>query len=68
MATNLQIDQSLLEQAKSLAGLPTKRETVNEALKEFIHSRLRRQLLELRGQIEYFEDYDYKALRRVKHL
>jgi Arc/MetJ family transcription regulator len=68
VATNLQIDQSLLEQAKSLAGLPTKRETVNEALKEFIQSRLRRQLLELRGQIEYFEDYDYKALRGVKHL
>ena len=68
MATNLQIDQSLLEQAKTLAGLPTKRETVNEALKEFIQSRLRRQLLQLRGQIEYFEDYDYKALRRVKHL
>ncbi len=67
MATNLQIDQSLLEQAKSLAGLPTKRETVNEALKEFIQSRLRRQLLQLRGQIEYFEDYDYKALRRLKH-
>jgi len=68
VATNLQIDQSLLEQAKTLAGLPTKRETVNEALKEFIQSRLRRQLLQLRGQIEYFEDYDYKALRRVKHL
>lgn len=68
MATNLQIDQSLLEQAKSLAGLPTKRETVNVALKEFIQSRLKRELLELRGQIEYFEDYDYKALRRMKHL
>ena len=68
VATNLQIDQSLLEQAKSLAGFPTKRETVNEALKEFIQSRLRRQLLQLRGQIEYFEDYDYKALRRLKNL
>jgi Arc/MetJ family transcription regulator len=68
VASNLQIDQSLLEQAKSLAGLPTKRETVNEALKEFIQSRLRRQLLQLRGQIEYYEDYDYKALRRLKHL
>ena len=63
MATNLQIDQSLLEQAKSLAGLPTKRETVNEALKEFINSRLRKQFLELRGQVDYFDDYDYKALR-----
>jgi len=66
VASNLEIDQSLLEQAKALAGLPTKRETVNEALKEFIQSRLRQQLLQLRGRIEYFEDYDYKALRRTK--
>ena len=66
MASNLQIDQNLLEQAKELAGLSTKRETVNEALREFIQSRLRKQLLQLRGQIEYFEDYDYKALRRLK--
>jgi Arc/MetJ family transcription regulator len=55
-----------LEQAKTLAGLPTKRETVDAALQEFIQHRLRRQLLQLRGQIEYFEDYDYKALRRLK--
>ena len=67
MATNLQIDQSLLEQAKELAGLSTKRETVNEAFKEFIQSRLRKQFLKLQGQIEYFEDYDYKALRRSKN-
>jgi Arc/MetJ family transcription regulator len=67
VATNLQIDQSLLEQAKSLAGLATKRETVNEALKEFIQSRLRKQFLKLQGQIVYFEDYDYKALRRHKN-
>ena len=64
MATNLDIDQSLLEQAKSLAGLSTKRETVNEALKEFIQHRLRQQLLQLKGKIEYYEDYDYKSLRR----
>ncbi|HRQ90703.1 MAG TPA: type II toxin-antitoxin system VapB family antitoxin [Bacteroidia bacterium] len=66
MATNLQIDHSLLEQAKSLSGLSTKKETVNEALKEFIQSRLKQQLLSLRGQIDYHEDHDYKALRRLK--
>ncbi len=64
MATNLDIDQSLLEQAKSLAGLSTKRETVNEALKEFIQRRLRQQLIQLKGKIDYYEDYDYKSLRR----
>ena len=27
---------------------------------------MRKQLLDLRGQIDYFEDYDYKTLRRRK--
>ena len=63
MASNLQIDETLLEQAKNLAGLATKRETVNEALREFIQARLQEQLLELRGKVEFHDDYDYKAAR-----
>jgi Arc/MetJ family transcription regulator len=66
VASNLQIDETLLEQAKNLAGLATKRETVNEALREFIQARLQEQLLELRGKVEFHDDYDYKALRRRK--
>jgi Arc/MetJ family transcription regulator len=64
VASNLQIDETLLEQAKNLAGLATKRETVNEALREFIQARLQEQLLELRGKVEFHDDY--KALRRRK--
>jgi Arc/MetJ family transcription regulator len=63
VASNLQIDETLLEQAKNLAGLATKRETVNEALREFIQARLQEQLLELRGKVEFHDDYDYKASR-----
>jgi Arc/MetJ family transcription regulator len=63
VASNLQIDETLLEQAKNLAGLATKRETVNEALREFIQARLQDQLLELRGKVEFHDDYDYKSLR-----
>ena len=63
MASNLQIDETLFEQAKNLAGLATKRETVNEALREFIQARLQEQLLELRGKVEFHDGYDYKALR-----
>ncbi len=63
VASSLQIDQSLLEQAKKLAGLQTKRETVNQALREFVQHRLRKELLQQRGQIEYFNDYDYKSQR-----
>ena len=67
MATNLHIDPVLLERAKSLSGLTTKRETVHEALKEFIRQRVKKELLQLAGSVEYFEDYDYKALRRGKN-
>jgi Arc/MetJ family transcription regulator len=63
VAFNLQIDETLLEQAKNLAGLATKRETVNEALREFIQARLQEQLLELRGKVEFHDDYDYKVMR-----
>jgi Arc/MetJ family transcription regulator len=63
VATNLDIDQSLLEQARSLAGLSTKRETVNEALKEFIAASVTAATGSIKGD-EYYEDYDYKALRR----
>lgn len=66
MATNLHIDPTLLERAKRLSGCETKRETVNEALREFIRHRLKKELLQLQGGIEYFEDYDYKALRKTK--
>jgi Arc/MetJ family transcription regulator len=66
VATNLEINQELLEQAKALSGLGSKRETVNQALHEFVQSRLKQQLLDLRGKIEYFEDYDYKAVRKKR--
>ena len=36
MATNLNIDQNLLESAKKLGGGKTKKETVNKALEEYI--------------------------------
>ena len=36
MATNLQIDPQLLEQALKVGGHRTKRETVNEALAEYV--------------------------------
>jgi Arc/MetJ family transcription regulator len=66
MAMNLQIDQSLLNQAKTLAGLTSKGETVNEALRQFIRVRLKQQLLELQGKIEFHDDFNPKDLRRKK--
>jgi Arc/MetJ family transcription regulator len=41
MPANLAIDDQLLDQARNVGGYRTKRETVNEALREFIQRRQR---------------------------
>ena len=64
MASNLAIDGELLEQAKRVGGYRTKRETVNEALREFIQRRQRAELAKLFGKVDYDPRYDYKKERR----
>jgi Arc/MetJ family transcription regulator len=64
--TNLAIDDQLLNQARSVGGYRTKRETVNEALREFIQRRKRLELLKLVGKVEYDQRYDYKQERRAR--
>jgi Arc/MetJ family transcription regulator len=64
MATNLAIDDELLEQALKIGGKRTKRETVNDALREYIQRRQRLKALEAFGTITMDPAYDYKKLRR----
>jgi Arc/MetJ family transcription regulator len=64
MPTNLAIDDDLLEEALRVGGHRTKRETVNEALKEYIQRRRRGRLLDLIGKIDFDPAYDYKRARR----
>jgi ribosomal protein S9 len=64
MATNLHIDAELLAQAVKLGGNKTKRETVNEALAEFVRKRKAKDLIALFGTIDYDPDYDYKEQRK----
>lgn len=66
MPTNLAIDDQLLEQALTVGGHPTKRETVNQALREFIQRRQRLELVKLFGKVEYSPKYDYKKERRTR--
>ena len=67
MATNLAIDDSLLEQAREVSGLRTKKAVVTQALVEYIQKRQQSKVLELFGSIDYDEDFDYKAQRSAKH-
>ncbi|MDP1808964.1 MAG: type II toxin-antitoxin system VapB family antitoxin [Actinomycetota bacterium] len=64
MATNLGIDEKLLEEARRLGGQKTKKDTVNEALDEYISRRKQKKIVGLFGQVVYEEGYDYKAERR----
>lgn len=63
MATNLAIDDELLIQAQHIAGIKTKKDTVNQALKEFIQRRKQEEIIGLFGKMEYQEDYEYKKMR-----
>ncbi len=64
MPTNLAIDDHLLEEALKIGGKRTKRETVNDALREYIQRRKRLRALDAFGTISMDPSYDYKKLRR----
>ena len=66
MATNLDIEPDLLEEAMKLGGHRTKRAAVIEALREYVERRNQLRILELFGTVEYDEDYDYKAQRSLR--
>lgn len=63
MATNLHIDEQLLEEALRLSGKKTKREVVNQALAEYVRIRKQKEILGLFGQIDFDPRYDYKKQR-----
>lgn len=64
MATNLAIDDNLLKEAQQIGGHRTKKETVNEALREYIQRRRQGEITSLFGTIEFDPAYDYKKQRR----
>ena len=63
MATNLSIDQELLSEALLIGGFRSKKDTVNQALIEFVQRRKQREITELFGKFPADEGYDYKKGR-----
>ncbi|MCU1297201.1 MAG: hypothetical protein JWO91_1479 [Acidobacteriaceae bacterium] len=68
MATNLALDDKLIEEARRTGGHRTKREAVNAALDEYIRRRKQLRILETFGTIDFDPEYDYKAERRKRRL
>ena len=60
------IDSELLETALKAGGLKSKKDTVNQALDEFIKRRKTADIIELFGTVEYDPDYDYKKSRQTR--
>lgn len=58
MRTNIEIDDKLMARALEVSGLPTKRATVEEALRRLIQMRAQQGLLDLAGKADFFDDYD----------
>ncbi len=66
MRTNIVLDDELVEEAFRHSDAKTKRELVDQALREFVENHRRRDVRELRGKISFHPGYDYKALRESR--
>ncbi len=64
MATNLAIDDNLIEEARRLSKLKTKKAAVTEALQEYVQRHRQREVLDLFGSVDIDPDYDYKEQRK----
>jgi Arc/MetJ family transcription regulator len=67
MQITLNLDEALLDEALHLTNLTTQEELVNLALQELVRSRRKKNLLDLAGQIQFTEDFDYKTLRETRN-
>ena len=63
MRTNIELDDTLVRQALKLSKLRTKREVVQEALKNYVSSMKRKELLQLRGRVTW--EGDLRKMRSI---
>lgn len=66
MATNLALDDALIEEARRIGGHRTKKAVVTEALEEYVQRRRQLQILGLFNTVDYDPDFDYKIQRNRK--
>ena len=66
MRTNINLDDSLVDEAFKLSRARTKEDLIHQALIEFVENRRRLNILDLEGRIEFSEGYNYKTMREGK--
>jgi hypothetical protein len=68
LATNLAIDDKLIDEARRVGNHKTKKEAVTTALQEYVQRRKQLEILKLFGTIDYDPDYDYKKMRQLDRI
>lgn len=64
MATNLALDDKLIEEARRAGKHKTKKEAVSAALQEYVRRRKQLRILDAFGNFDFDPSYDYKAGRK----
>jgi len=64
MATNLTLDDDLIEEARRVGQHKTKKDAVTAALVKYVQRRKQLRILKLFGTIDFDPKYNYKAERR----
>ena len=65
VATNLDLDDALIEAARQLGAHKTKRDAVTRALAEYVRWLRQKAVISEFGTIDYDPKYDHKKQRRV---
>ncbi|MDP1699056.1 MAG: type II toxin-antitoxin system VapB family antitoxin [Xanthomonadaceae bacterium] len=63
MRTNIVLDDALVEEAMRLGAARSKKDIVDQALREFVARRRQRQILDLVGEPLLDPAYDVRAMR-----
>jgi Uncharacterized protein conserved in bacteria (DUF2191). len=66
MRTNIVLNDSLVEEAMRLSQVKTKKDLINIALEEYIANHKKKNLMDLKGKINFDNEYDYKTMREGK--
>jgi Arc/MetJ family transcription regulator len=65
MRTNIVINDELMQEAfKYSLDISTKKALIEKALIEYVNNRKRKTFRNLRGKIQFHENYDYKSMRQ----
>jgi Arc/MetJ family transcription regulator len=68
MATNLAIDDTLIDEARRVGKHKTKKEAVTAALDEYVRRHKQIEILDHFGTVDFDPCYDYKKMRQLDRI